>query len=177
MTHVDDRVIELARTALAFEFGGEHFYRHAAEMTENARGKAMFLRLADEEKGHTEETHELFGALLGEELWQRILKEEEGKAHPSKLVDTLETNIVNRGHMVVADETHALRLAMELERKAIEFYEDLAKHTEDPGLLKLIRRMADEERFHYDILQSQLDSVLNVGLWLDQPEFRMDGKF
>jgi rubrerythrin len=41
----------------------------------------------------------------------------------------------------------------------------------------MIRNLVDEEHYHYDFLQAQLDSVLNVGIWLDAPEFRLDGKF
>jgi len=33
MSHVDDKVIELARAALSFEFSGEPFFRHAAALT------------------------------------------------------------------------------------------------------------------------------------------------
>lgn len=177
MSHVDDRIIELVRTALDFEFGGEHFYRHLAELTQNARGKAMFLRLAEEEKRHVGESHALFAALVGEEEWTRISSQEAAQPNPSLMVAELEAQILQRGHAAVADDTQALRMAMELERRAIHIYEQMAEHTKDPEVLKLLGKMIQEESFHYDSLQAQLDSILNVGLWLDQPEFRMDGKF
>lgn len=177
MSHIDDRVIELARTALSLEFGGEHFYRHAAEMTMNPSGKGMFLRLADEEDAHRDDTHRLFSSLIGEDEWRHLVAAEAGFAHPSKVVAELEAAVAQRGHVIVADDAQALRLAMELERRAIAMFEELATHTGDPALLELIERMAEEERLQYDQFQAQLDSVLNVGLWLDQPEFRMDGKF
>lgn len=177
MTHIDDRVIELARTALSFEYGGEHFYRHAAEITRNARGKAMFLRLAEQETGRLDDLHTLFGAIIGEDEWKRLAAEEAANAHPSKVIAELEAVVAQRGHGVVADDTQALRLAMEMERRAIHLFNELAAHTQDPVILKLLGKMNEEESFQYDSLQSQLDSVLNVGLWLDVPEFRMDGKF
>lgn len=177
MSHVDDRIIELVRTALDFELGGEHFYRHLAGLTKNASGKAMFLRLAEEEKKHVDESHALFAALVGEEEWQRLSMREATKANPSQIVADLEATILQRGHAVVADDTQALRMAMELERRAIHMFQEMANHTKDPAVLDLIGKLVQEESFHYDSLQAQLDSVLNVGLWLDQPEFRMDGKF
>jgi rubrerythrin len=85
--------------------------------------------------------------------------------------------VAQRGHGVVADDTQALRLAMELERRVIHMLKELAAHTEDAAIAKLIGKMIEEESFQYDNFQAQLDSVLNVGLWLDSPEFRMDGKF
>ena len=177
MSHVDDKIIDLVRTALDFELGGEHFYRHLAELTQNASGKAMFLRLAEEEKRHVGESHALFAALVGEEEWQRLSSQEAVRAQPSQIVAELEAVVLQRGHAAVADDTQALRMAMELERHAIQMFKDMSEHTEDPAVLDLIGKMVQEETFHYDSLQAQLDSILNVGLWLDQPEFRMDGKF
>ena len=177
MTHIDDRVIELARTALGFELGGEHFYRHAAEITRNARGKAMFLRLAEEETGRMDDVHTLFSSIIGADEWKRLVAEEAAGINPSKVIAEMEATVAQRGHGVVADDTQALRLAMELERRVIHLYKDLANHTGDAVVANLIGKMIEEECFQYDNFQAQLDSVLNVGLWLDSPEFRMDGKF
>jgi rubrerythrin len=177
MSHVDDRIVELVRAALDFEFGGEQLYRHLAGLTQNASGKAMFLRLAEEEKRHVGESHELFAALVGEEEWQRLCAREAAQPNLTGIVADLEAAVLQRGHAAVADDTQALRMAMELERRAIRMYQEMGQHSDDPVVLKLVGRLVQEEFFHYDSLQAQLDSILNVGLWLDQPEFRMDGKF
>lgn len=177
MTHIDDRVIELARTALSFEFGEEHFYRHAAEMTQNSSGKAMFLRLAKEEPWHMEDIHKIFSAIIGKDEWQRLAAEEAANAHPSNVIAEMEAAVAHRGMIAVADDTQALRMAMELERRAIHLLKEMADHTQDPEIIELIGKMILEECSQYDALQAQLDSILNVGLWLDTPEFRMDGKF
>ena len=177
MTHIDDKIIELARTALSFEYGERHFYRHAAEMTRNPLGKAMFLRLADEEAGHMDDMHTLFSSIIGEEEWQRLAAEEEANAHPSKVIAEMEAAVAHRGMVAVADDTQALRMAMELERRAIHLLKEMAKHIHDPEITELIGNMILEESSQYDALQAQLDSVQNIGLWLDTPEFRMDGRF
>ncbi len=177
MSHIDDKVIELARTALSFEFSGEHFFRHAAEMTRNASGKAMFLRLAEEETDRMEDLHSLFGNLIGKEEWLRLVADEAANVRSSKVIAEMEAEVARRGHGVVADDTQALRLAMELERRLIHVFKDLASHTNDPEIIKLVGKMIEGEYFQYDNFQAQLDSVLNTGLWLDSPEFRMDGKF
>jgi rubrerythrin len=177
MTHIDDKIIELARTALSFEYGEEHFYRHAAEMTQNPSGKTMFLRLANEEPGHMEDMHTLFSAIIGKDEWQRLAAEEAANAHPSKVIAEMEAAVAKRGMGTVADDTQALRMAMELERRIIHLLKDMSEHTGDSDIIKLIEKMIQEEVYQYDVLQAQMDSVLNVGIWLDQPEFRMDGKY
>lgn len=174
---VDDKIIELARTALSFEYGEEHFYRHAADMTQNPGGKAMFLRLAGEESGHMEDMHQLFSAIIGPDLWQQLVAEEAANAHPSRVIAEMEAAVAQRGHAAVADDTQALRMAMEMERRIIHLLKNMSAHTSDPDTLKLTGKMIQEESAQYDALQAQLDSILNVGLWLDTPEFRMDGRF
>ncbi len=177
MTHIDDKIIELARTALSFEYGEEHFYRHAAEMTKNPGGKAMFMRLAEEESDRISDMHKLFGAVMGQEMWQQLGAEEAGNAHPSKVIAEMEAAVTLRGHATLADDAQALRMAMELQRRIIHVFRDMSKHVNDPDIIKLADKMIQEECSRYDALQAQLDSVQNVGLWLDTPEFRMDGRF
>ena len=177
MTHIDDKIIELARTALSFEYGEEHFYRHAAEMTKNPSGKAMFIRLAEEEPERIEDMHTLFSAIIGQDEWQRLAAEEAANAHPSRVIAEMEAAIAQRGMGAVADDAQALRMAMELERRVIHLLKDMSSHINDPAIIKLAEKMILEESYQYDALQAQMDSIQNVGIWLDSPEFRMDGKY
>lgn len=177
MSHVDDKIIELARAALSFEFSGEHFFRHAAEMTRNDSGKKMFLRLAKKDNERIDDLTRLFGKIIGNEVWVRLVAEAAKNAVPSVVIAEMETEVARRGHGVVADDTQALRLAMELERRFIHVFKDLAQHSHDSDIIKLADKILEGEFYRYDNLQAQLDSVINTGLWLDAPEFRMDGKF
>lgn len=177
MAHIDDKIIELARTALSFEYGEEHFYRHAAEMTQNPGGKAMFLRLAEEGSGRMNDMHTLFSAIIGNDEWQRIAAEEAENAHPSRVIAEMEAAVAQRGMGAVADDAQALRMAMELERRVIHLLKDMSGHINDSDIIKLAEKMIQEECFQYDALQAQMDNILNVGIWLDTPEFRMDGKY
>jgi len=177
MSQVDENLVEIIRDAIGLELNGQYFYRRAAEATAHPKGKQMFLRLAEEEEGHIDEVGALFMSLIGEKEWQRINAEEAANPRTSPVITQLEAAVQARGHSEVADDTQALRLAMDLERRAVSFFEGLEKNATDSLQIEMIRKLADEERFHYDFLQSQLDSVLNVGLWLDMPEFRMDGRY
>ena len=177
MTHIDDKIIELARTALSFEYGEEHFYRHAAEMTKNPSGKAMFIRLAEEKPERMEDMHILFSVIIGKDEWQRLAAEEAANANPSRVIAEMEAAVAQRGMGAVADDAQALRMAMELERRIIHLLKDMSEHIKDPDIIKLAEKMIMEENSQYDAMQAQLDSLQNVGLWLDTPEFRMDGRF
>jgi rubrerythrin len=74
-------------------------------------------------------------------------------------------------------EVEALRIGMELEQKAIDFFIASAAKLGDPKAKEIFEKIADEERFHYDLLLAQHDSVTGSGFWLDSSEFAMDGKY
>jgi rubrerythrin len=178
LTHrPSDHLVDLIRSAVRLELDGRSFYRQASAATSHPSGKRMFLRLADEEQNHFAELGALFASLVGESEWQQIAAEEESSNDKSPVIAQLETAITARGHSTVADDTQALRVAMELERRALSFFDGLKGHTSDPVQRELLNELVEEERFHYDLLQAQLDSLLNVGIWLDTPEFRLDAKF
>jgi rubrerythrin len=74
-------------------------------------------------------------------------------------------------------EIEALRIGMELEQNAIEFFKKAADGSEDMTAAKIFREISEEEKFHYDLLQAQHDSVTGSGFWLGSAEFQMDGKW
>jgi len=74
-------------------------------------------------------------------------------------------------------EIEALRIGMELETKAVEFFTRSASGMEDAEAKEIFEKIAEEERFHYDLLLAQHDSVTGSGFWLDSSEFQMDGKY
>jgi len=76
-----------------------------------------------------------------------------------------------------SSELEALRIGMELERKAINFFEKSAGEVLDNKTTNICHKIAEEEKWHYDLLQSQHDSVTKSGFWLDVAEFQMDGKY
>jgi rubrerythrin len=172
-----DALIDLIRSAVRMELDGREFYRRAAGATAHPSGKRTFLRLAEDDQHHVVELRALFAKLVGESEWKRIAAEEAVSARKCPVVAQLEAAVAARGRDTVADDTQALRIAMELERRALSFFDCLREQAADPRQREILQELAEAARFHYDFLQAQLDSVLNVGIWLDAPEFRLDAKF
>ena len=178
MTLTDDQLVEVVREAIDLEVNGQRFYERATAVTRSKTGKKVFRRLAEEEVGHLDEIGRIFTALTGSGDWKKIAERRIAGDAPSTVVEQLEAAIAARGgELESVDEAEALRLAMNMERRAIRLYEGLRDRTPDPKVRALAERLVDEERFHYDLLQAQADSLMNVGIWLDKPEFRMDGKY
>lgn len=177
MSPIDETMAGIIRESVDLEMNARLFYEHAAAATRNKIGKRMFKRLAREETWHMKEAGEIFTSILGNDEWKEIARRERARGAPSALVERFEAAVAGWGGEERANDSEALRMAMELERRAIRFFEDLAGKADDPKARELAGKLADEETFRYDLLQAQLDSVLNMGFWLDVAEFRMDAKY
>lgn len=173
MKDISDQVAKAIREAIKLEINGKAVFDHAAEVTHNELGKKMFRRLAEDETKHLDTFGQLFSARIGGEDW-RMFVDKEGLKGSSSVIDELLPRMKKEGR---AGEIEALRIGMELERKAIDFFEKAAKEATDQKAKEIFDKICEEERFHYELLQAEYDSVTNSGFWFDIAEFRMDGKF
>lgn len=173
MGEISIQVENAVKEAIKMEINGRDFYNHAAEVTHNELGKKMFQKLAQEEIKHIETFSRLISSILKGENWKRYIRDDELKGK-STLVEELASRIK---HAEGKSEIEALSIAKELEEKGIEFYRKSAGEVDDPQAREIFKKMCEEEKFHYDLLQAQHDSLANSGFWFDSAEFRMDGKF
>jgi rubrerythrin len=173
MDEISKQVENAIKEAIRLEINGRNFFNHAAEMTHNEHGKKMFQKLAEEEMKHIEAFSKLFTEILKEEDWKKYVKAEELRGE-SPLIEKLKERMKGAEGK---SETQALSIGMELEENAIQFFQKAAGEVDDPAASEIFRKISEEEKFHYDLLQAQHDSLTNSGFWLDSAEFRMDGKF
>ncbi len=173
MEGISNQVAQVIREAVKLEINGKAVFDHAAEVTHNELGKKMFKKLAEDETKHLDAFGQLFSSVLGGEDWRKFVDKEELKGS-SSVIEELLPRMKKEGR---AGELEALRIGMELERKAIDFFEKSAKETTDPKAKEIFDKICEEERLHYDLLQAEYDSVTNSGFWFDIAEFRMDAKF
>jgi len=173
MKQISDKVIEVMRGAIKLEIDGRAFFDHAAEVTQNELGKKMFRKLAQDEIDHLTTFRQLFSQIAGGDHWKRLIKEEEITGD-SSLIQQLTLKVEEEQKK---GEIGAIRMGMELEKKAIDFFEKSARETTDSMAKEVFERISKEEKLHYDLLQAQYDQVTNSGFWFDIAEFQMDGKY
>ena len=173
MIKISEQVEEFVREAIKLEIRGREFFNQAADMTHNPLGKKMFQRLAEEEVKHLNAFSKLFSAVIHSDEWKQYV--DVGKvAGNSEVIEEL---VARMKRAEDKSEIEALRIGMELELKAIDFFKRCAETGDDPVARNIFITISDEERFHYDLLQAQYDSVTGTGFWLDSREFKMDGKY
>jgi len=173
MEKVSNEVVDLIREAIKLEINGRSFFDHAAVITHSELGKKMFRKLAHDEIGHLDTFSKLFSSVIGGEEWKKFVKEEELRSKSSVIEELAATTDKEER----AGELDALRIGMELERKAIDFFEKSAKEVSDPLAREIFNKICEEERLHYDLLQAEYDHLTKTGYWFDIAEFRMDSKF
>jgi len=173
MSAITAQIKDAIKGAILLEINGRKFFNHAADVTQHERGKKMFKFLADEEIKHLETFSKLFSQILEGESWKDYVSTSETQGE-APLVEKLKERMkAEEGK----GETQALSIGMQLERDAIEFFQKAASETSDPVAKKIFFEIAEEEKFHYDLLQAQHDSVTNSGFWMGGAEFQMDGKW
>jgi rubrerythrin len=173
MEKVSHQVEKAIKEAIKLEIDGRKFFQHAEEVTSHELGKKMFRRLAEEEVKHLETFSKLFSQVLKGKDWKKQVKSEELE-EKSDLIQRLQASVKGEEGK---GEIEALRIGMELEERAIELFGKAAEEVDDPLAQEIFLKIVDEEKFHYDLLQAQYDSLTHSGFWLDSAEFQMDGKW
>ncbi len=164
----------ILRIAIEVEINGMESFARFAEKTQNANGKKMFQRLAKDEKEHKDILEKQLEQLNKDGTWKEI-------QIPESKIEALipkvrEKEIRTKGEAKLG-EINALNTALELERKSAQFYKDQANKVSDSRARQLFLSLAEWENSHYDLVQAELDSVNNTGMWFGIPEFRMDGQY
>ena len=173
MSKLTAPIREFIEEALKLEINGQAFFNRAAEMTRQELGKKMFLRLAGEEARHLEDFSRLFSSILRSDDWKKLINKERLRGS-SPVIEELAARMKRAESK---GDIEALRMGMELELKAIDLFKGCAQKTEEPAAKEIFLKISEEEKFHYDLLQAQVDSLTRTGFWLDSSEFQMDGKF
>jgi rubrerythrin len=173
MKAISEQVKGFIREAIKLEIRGKEFFNQAADMTPNSLGKKMFKRLAEEEVKHLEAFSKLFSAVIKSNEWKQYLKDESLKGK-SAVIEELVSRLRQAKDK---SDIEAIRIGMELELRAIDFFKSAAEKGDDPVAKEIFTKISEEEHFHYDLLQAQYDSLTGSGFWLDSSEFQMDGKY
>jgi rubrerythrin len=162
------------RTAIQIEDNGLMTFLKFARQTKVETGKNMFIRLAMDEHEHRRILEKQLNQLLEGKTWQAI---EIPKSEIEMVAPAVrEKQQMTKGESALGEED-ALNTALDLERKAANFFREQAELAKEPQAKALFQRLAEWEDTHFDLIQAELDYINKTGSWFGIPEFRMDGKY
>ena len=136
------------RMAIATERSGLDFYTRAASMTKDARGRAVFQRLAEEEKEHL--------GTLQKRYRELTAQDPQLESRPTFLffkgaASGLFAEGAEQLRKGVNDE-QALLIGIRCERGSHKFFKRYGERFEDSEGKQVFLEFADEERAHLDLL-------------------------
>jgi Fur family ferric uptake transcriptional regulator len=136
------------RIAIATERSGFAFYTHAAGMTKDARGRAVFQRLAEEEREHL--------ATLENRYRELLVADPMLEARPTFLffkgaASGLFSEGAEKLRSAINDQ-QALLIGIKCERGSHRFFKKYGERFEDSEGKRIFLEFAEEERAHLHLL-------------------------
>jgi Fur family ferric uptake transcriptional regulator len=136
------------RIAIATERSGLEFYSRASRAARDARGRAVFLKLAEEEREHLGKLESRYQRLIGQDA--RL------ESRPTFLFFKGAANgLFSSGAEQVArgvDDLQALMIGIRCERTSHRFFKRYGEKFEDSEGKQIFLEFASEERAHLELL-------------------------
>ena len=157
-------VKEAIETAIQMEKDGYDFYKKAAAQTASDMGKSVFESLAKDELLHLDVFQKMFREKVGKSEWDELVtsskKYQNIPIFPKDLksVEGVEPN---------TNELDALRMAMESEQEAIDYYTEIWEETTDNEIKKIIDLIIEQEKKHYFLLEQEFSHLSATGYWYE----------
>lgn len=144
--------------AMKMELQGKAFYETQAASTQIIGLKTVFAGLAADEQKH----YDLLRGLKEGKEWRMV---------DSPMLDrakTVFTDLVRDKESVgeMGEDLDGYRLGLKMEADSVRLYEDLAKKADDPDMVQLYLRLANEEKGHYNIIENICDFVTRPKYYL-----------
>jgi rubrerythrin len=159
-----ENVKDAISTAIQMEKDGYAFYQKAAAQTSSDMGKSVFKSLAADELLHLEVFQKLFDEKVGKQEWYDLVNS--SKKYTDIQVFPTDLKKVE-GANPDTNEIDALRIAMDSEIKAIDFYTKIRDKTSDDEVNKILDEIIQQEKNHYNILEGEFNHINTTGYWFE----------
>jgi len=159
-----ENVKDAIKTAIQMEKDGYDFYNKAAAQTSSDMGRDFFKSLAADELLHLEVFQKLFDEQVGKNEWHDLVNTSTKYTDiPIFPKDLQKIEGANPG----TNEIDALRIAMDSEQRAIEWYTKIREKTSDDQVNEILDEIINQEKNHYNILEGEFHHINSTGYWFE----------
>ena len=159
-----ENIKDAIKTAIQMEKDGYSFYKKAAAQTNSDMGKTIFEGLAADEQMHLDVFEKMFEETVSNAEWKDLVisskKYAEIPVFPKDLKES-------EGDNPNSSELDALRIAMDSEKEAIEYYTKIRENLNDSEVIKIIDEIIEQEKNHYSILEGEFNHINSTGYWFE----------
>lgn len=176
MAEKNERAVRMLSTALNLEKKGRAFYEEASRTCENPLGREIFQMLMKDELVHMDRIRKIYESLNAGEPWARAWKETRIKNRDLRKLFKEWTTKHGGAAGTAAGDIEALDVGIDLEGKAVAFYQDHLVGAKDKTECAFIECMIEEERYHYKALKDMKLYLIDPDAWfLESEHGAMDG--
>lgn len=166
--------ISAVNRAIKGEKTGLESYLRFARDTSSQSGKDMFIRLAQDEFAHMELLTKELNRLQAGKKW---IITELAPSDIEEIVPQLASGQSKvRAEKGTSDDLAALNTALDLERRAADFYMRQGNKETDITAKRIFFRLAEMEEAHYNLIQAEIDHIKDIGFWFGIQEFSLEGE-
>jgi rubrerythrin len=159
-----ENVKDAILTAIQMEKDGYSFYMKAAAQTNSDMGRSIFESLASDEQRHLDVFQKMFEDKVSKTEWNELVESSKKYAQipifPNDLKDA-------PGMDTDSTELDALRMAMDGEKEAIEYYDKIKEKLDDKDVKNVIDEIIEQEKNHYSILENEFNHINSTGYWFE----------
>lgn len=163
MTGVNEGM-EAIKKAIQMEKDGRAFYLNAAAQITSPLGEEVFQSLAADELVHLATFQKIFEKEVSKKEWDDLVNSSKKYANLTVFPKDLKSA---DGASADTNELDALNIAMDAEKKAIEFYGGILEETEDSLVRDILGEIIQQERNHYLILNEEFTYLSDTGHWYE----------
>jgi len=159
-----ENVKDAIKTAIQMEKEGYEFYKKAAAQTNSSMGCMIFEGLASDEQRHLDVFQKMFEEKVGKTEWEDLVNSSKKYANipifPSDLKDA-------QGMDRDSTEIDALRLAMDSEKEAIDYYSEITENIDNEELRNVLNEIIEQEKNHFSLLEKEFNHINSTGYWFE----------
>jgi rubrerythrin len=155
--------MDIYEFAMKMELDGKTYYQKLAADTADVGLKSIFTNLASDEQKHYEAILSIKSGTVLKMSDSTVL--EEAKNLFEQLVS--DKNVA----VVLKKSLDGYQHARKIEADSVKLYEDMAKKEDNPEIVQILLRIANEEKKHFNILDNLCEYVFAPQYFLAWGEF------
>jgi len=166
--------VDVLTDAIKMELEGKDYFERASQRMSVPHARDMFIGLVKQEQRHVDVLSEQLRRLEGGSGWASIgdaLESSPDVPRTSVFQDKGLKRIVLREG---AGELEVLELAMEVEKKSIEYYRSAGAASDDPKAREVYSWLVEEEKGHLTIIRAEHDLRAQSRFYYGSAEFSLE---
>ena len=150
------------QTAIQMEKDGYSFYKKAASQTSSDMGRSIFEGIADDELIHLDIFQKMLEDKIEKSEWDNLVNSSQKYADLPIFPKDLKSV---EGANPETNELDALNIAMDGEKKAVDYYTKIKEGLADEAVIDLIDKIIEQEKNHYMIFEEEFNYLNRTGFW------------